>query len=129
MLGFLLLSLVSPGRDPAPLTVGLEQHPNDTSCGCQCGVAQLAPSQLCSLVATLQGLCFPSFCKQGGGQKQPLEERSCEGGLRPGEHGWRLQSTLLALQNGGDPGTSMSSLAAIPSEDPFPGHGHVAQDI
>lgn len=72
---------------------------------------------------------LPSFCKGAGGQKQPLEERSCEGGLQPGEHGWRVKSTLVALQNGGGPGTSMSSLAAVPSEDPFPGHGCMAQAI
>ena len=42
--------------------------------------------------------------------------------------GW-VQSTLVTLQNGGGPGTSMSSLAVVSSEDPFPGRGCVAQDV
>lgn len=130
MLGFLLLASVSLGRDPVPLGVELGQNSRNTRGGSQRGAAQLAPSQLCSLVATLQGLCFPSFCKGAGGQEQPVEERSCEGSLQPGKHvGAVVQSTLVTLQNGGGPGTSVSSLAAVPSEDLFPGHVYGAQDV
>lgn len=70
MPGFLLLAPVSPGRDPAPLGVGLGEHPNGTRGGSQHGVAQLAPSRLCSLVATLQGLCLP-FAREWEGKSSP----------------------------------------------------------
>lgn len=68
--GIPLAGPVSPGRDPAPLGVGLGQHPNGTRGGSQSGAAQLAPSQLCSLVATFQGLCLP-FAREQEGKSSP----------------------------------------------------------
>lgn len=102
---------------------------SSTRGGSQRAAAQLAPSQLCSLVAALQGLCFPSFCKGPGGEKQPLEKGFCKGGLQPGEHGWGGAKHPGRLQSEGGLGTSVSSLTAVPAEDPFPGHGRVTQGI
>lgn len=79
-----------PGQawgDPAQLGVGLGQHPNGTRGDSQHGAAQLAPSWLCSLVATLQELCLPSFCK----------ERLCQRGFQPGEHGWKVSPYIMGV--------------------------------
>lgn len=97
--GFLLLALVSPGRDPAPLGVGLRQHPNSTRGGSECGATQLAPSQLCSLVAALQGLCLP-FAREREGRSSPWRRSRVKEAFSQGSTGGEVQSTLVALQNG-----------------------------
>lgn len=123
-MGFLLPALVRPQGDPAPLGVGLGQCPDGTGGGSQRGAAQLAPSQLSSLVATLPGFWFPSFSKGTGGQSSAWRRGRVKETLSQG-NGWGMQSTLGALKHGADPCTSVPSLAPLSSGDPFPGCGCV----